>query len=104
MRMDSLPTHNTRIIVNGSVCACGWCNAQECFKDYRVTPQTMTGLFKMFCPYSHAFTETSQKATHLNTTPSQARFHGNFMPTYSNSAMRNLEPRSSWNQRDKRGK
>ncbi|AES88048.1 hypothetical protein MTR_4g043740 [Medicago truncatula] len=45
-----------------------------CFQDCRLTPQTNTSLFTVFCPHSHAFRETSQKVTHLKIALSQARF------------------------------
>lgn len=56
-----------------------FCNASYYFQDYRLTPQTITGLFSMLSPYLHAFRKTSQKVTYPNTTPSQSRLTIDFL-------------------------
>lgn len=47
--------------------------APYCIQDYRLIPPTNMSLFNMFFPHSRIFQETSQKVTHPNITPSQAR-------------------------------
>ncbi|KEH38792.1 hypothetical protein MTR_2g080020 [Medicago truncatula] len=36
------------------------CNIPDCFQNCRLTPQTNTSLFSVFCPHSHAYRETSR--------------------------------------------
>ncbi|KAG5035457.1 hypothetical protein GYH30_010211 [Glycine max] len=50
-----------------------------CFHDQWLTTQTNTRLFKVLCPHSHTFWETSEKITHPITTPSQTRLSMKFL-------------------------
>ncbi|KEH17359.1 hypothetical protein MTR_0020s0050 [Medicago truncatula] len=55
------------------------CNIPDCFQNSRLTPQTNTSLFSMFCPHSHAYRETSRYVTHPKIAPSQARLTVEFL-------------------------
>jgi len=59
-------------IVLGEVYSNTTCNIPNCFQDCRLTPQTSTSLFNVFCPIPHTFQETSHKVTHPKIAPSQA--------------------------------
>ncbi|AES71079.1 hypothetical protein MTR_3g069850 [Medicago truncatula] len=50
-----------------------------CFHDCRLTPQTNTSLFGVFCPHSHACRKTSRQVTHPKIAPSQARLTVEFL-------------------------
>jgi len=58
-------------IVLGEVCSDIY-NVLDCFQDCRLTPQTNTSLFSIFCLHSHASREISHKVTHPKIVHNQA--------------------------------